>query len=113
MNGEQRPLSRIPNWLVLLLILLVAMIALRFPLGPVEPVADVAYSDFKQLLADDQVKAVTLRGNAVEGELHAAETLGPADQLVTRFRTRIPRFGDDALLGLLESKGVEVDVADE
>ncbi|MEJ2317176.1 MAG: ATP-dependent zinc metalloprotease FtsH [Gammaproteobacteria bacterium] len=113
MNGEQRPLSRIPNWLVLLLILLVAMMALRFPLGPAEPVADVAYSTFKQLLADDQVKAVTLRGNAVQGELHAAETLGPADQLVTRFRTNIPRFGDDALLGLLESKGVEVEVAGE
>ena len=113
MNGDQRPLSRLPNWLLFLLILLVAMLALRFPLGPVEPVADVAYSTFKQLLADDMVKAVTLRGNAVEGELYAAETLGPADQLVSRFRTQIPRFGDDALLGLLESKGVEVEVADE
>jgi cell division protease FtsH len=113
MNGEQRPLSRIPNWLLLLFILLVAMMALRFPLGPVEPVADVTYSTFKQLVADDQVKAVTLRGKGVEGELHAAETLGPEDQLVTRFRTRIPGFGDDSLLGLLESKGVEIEVADE
>ena len=113
MNGDQRPLSRVPNWFVLLLIVLFAMMALRFPTGPGEPVADIAYSTFKQLLADDMVKAVTLRGNAVEGELHAAETLGPADQLVTRFTTQIPQFGDDALLGLLESKGVEVKVADK
>ena len=112
MNGEQRPLYRMPNWLVFLFILLVASVVLRFPAGPDEPVADVAYSTFKQLLADDRIKTVTLRGNAVEGELHAAETLGPEDQLASRFRTRIPQFGDDALLGQLEQRSVEVEVAD-
>ena len=112
MNGEQRPLYRMPNWLVFLFILLVAGVVLRFPAGPDEPVADVAYSTFKQLLADDSIKTVTLRGNAVEGELHAAETLGPEDQLASRFRTRIPQFGDDALLGQLEQRSVEVEVAD-
>ncbi|MGD8557283.1 MAG: ATP-dependent zinc metalloprotease FtsH [Chromatiales bacterium] len=112
MNGEQRPLQRIPNWLVVLFVLLLVSVVLRFPAGPDEPVADVAYSSFKQLLADDRIKSVTLRGNAVEGELHAAETLGPANELATRFRTRIPQFGDDALLLQLEQKGVEVEVAD-
>ena len=113
MNGEQKTLYGIPNWLLLLLILLVAVMALRFPLGPAEPVADIAYSSFKQLLADDKVSAVTLRGNAVEGELLAAETFGPAGQLAKRFRTRIPQFGDEELLGILERQGVEVEVADE
>ncbi|MGD1990261.1 MAG: ATP-dependent zinc metalloprotease FtsH [Chromatiales bacterium] len=112
MNGEQRPLQRIPNWLVVLFVLLLASVVLRFPAGPDEPVADVTYSSFKQLLADDRIKSVTLRGNAVEGELHAAEPLGPANELATRFRTRIPQFGDDALLVQLEQKGVEVEVAD-
>jgi cell division protease FtsH len=113
MNGDQNPLYRIPNWLLMLAILVVAMLALRFPLAPGEPVIDISYSAFKQLLANEQVESVTLHGNNIEGELVAAEELGPTQQLASRFTTRVPGFGDDELLGQLEEKGVQIEVAEE
>ena len=113
MNGDEKPLFRIPNWLLLLAVVLVAMLALRFPLAPGEPVVDIPYSRFKQLLADDMVESVRLRGNSIEGELVSAESLGPMQKLASRFTTRVPGFGDDELLGLLEQKGVTLEVAEE
>ena len=113
MNGDEKPSFRLPNWLLILLILFVATLVLRFPLPPDEPVVDIAYSSFKQLLTDDRLKSVTLRGNSIRGELTTSEPLGPAGETASQFTTRVPAFGDEALLGQLEKKGVELEVKEE
>jgi cell division protease FtsH len=113
MNGDQNPLYRIPNWVVVLFVLLLVLLLFRYPLAPDVPVVDIPYSTFKEKLADDKVKSVKLRGNNIEGRLHAGEQLGTSGQTAERFTTRVPGFGDDALLGLLEEKQVEVEVVDE
>jgi cell division protease FtsH len=91
--------------LALLLVLLIAG-----PRESPEPVADIAYSELKTLVAEDAVAEVVLKGEQAEGRLRAPRPLGPDELDAQRFRTRIPAFGDPTLLPSLEEKGVRVQV---
>jgi cell division protease FtsH len=136
-RGRQWP----AGWLVLALVLLgwnAFSLARAGPAGP--PVIELPYSAFLDQLDGDNVSAVTFQGNAVSGDLAAAITFpppspaadatgaaGPAagptaagaaapgsgPQTSARFTTRLPDFGDPALLSRLRSAGVAIDVTPE
>jgi cell division protease FtsH len=70
----------------------------------------LAYSTFKQQVIADRIEQITLKGDAIEGKLRTPQPLGDAGEAGQWFTTRLPAFGDDTLLGLLEKNAVRVDV---
>ena len=75
-----------------------------------EPVFDIPYSQFKQLLNEGELESLTLRGNKAEGTLFQPISLGPNKEMGKHFKTRIPVIGDESLLAALEAKQVVVNV---
>ncbi|MDJ0983564.1 MAG: hypothetical protein QNI94_18215, partial [Kiloniellales bacterium] len=71
-------------------------------------VADVSYSEFKQLAADNALSKVTFRGKSVTASLAQAQPIGALGQTAAEVRSRVPDLGDPELLPLLEDKGVEI-----
>jgi cell division protease FtsH len=69
---------------------------------------DVPYSEFKVLVANNQVTEVVMRGDLVEVQLHGSKPVGPEGTQSAYFKTRIPELGDESLLPLLEEHGVTV-----
>jgi len=100
------------NWIINA-ILIISMIAFYFALTQklaTEPVFDIPYSQFKQLLNEGELESVTLRGNKVEGILFQPKSIGPQKEMGKLFKTRIPNIGDESLLPALETQHVEVKV---
>jgi cell division protease FtsH len=98
------------NWIINV-ILIIAFTALYYALSQktvTEPVYDIPYSEFKQLLNDGALTSVTLRGNRAEGTLVQASGIGPQQEMSRYFKTRIPDIGDESLLPALEAQRVEV-----
>lgn len=77
-----------------------------------ESVYPMPYSAFKAEIAANNVKEVVLRGRVVEGSLNSRAPATPNNIKGTRFRTRVPDFGDDTLLPALQQHGVKVTVAE-
>lgn len=71
---------------------------------------EIPYTQFKSLLKQQRVEEVFLKGEIAEGQFFDPEPIGPQDAKSKRFRTRIPSFGDEALLPELEAQGVRVNV---
>jgi len=70
----------------------------------------ISYSEFRTQLQNENVERVVVEGSSVRGELKSTATKsgeGSATEY-DNFVTYIPSFGDDQLMGLLESRGVEV-----
>ncbi len=72
----------------------------------------IAYSRFKQFLAQGEVKEVELRGHHLEGTLTATAPIGPNNTTASLFTTAVPELGDPSLLPALEAHGVTVRVVD-
>jgi cell division protease FtsH len=76
--------------------------------------AGIAYSRFREELAADNIKAVTIKGSAIKGEFRKKTTITGTGQgkefsrEVTAFSTVLPAIGDTALMTDLMSKKVEV-----
>jgi len=68
----------------------------------------ISYSEFKELVKNQSVTEVTLKGNIAEGKLEQPRAIGPSGEKSTYFKTRIPEIGDTALLPMLEEYGVKV-----
>lgn len=116
MPMPQKPGSRTPNWMtalfmVMLVLILYALFILPQDTG--ERRYEIAYSQFKELASQGRVAQVRLSGHSVDGRLFEPSPVGPDGKVSTLFRTRLPVIDDDALLPLLEEKGVTVDVVDE
>ena len=108
--GNNRP--RWPAYLMFALLLALVLYAYRqYPPG--EPVYDIPYSQFKALVKSHKVAAVLIQGQTLEGQLDMPEAIGPKDETAQHFRTRVPPFGDDSLLPLLEKETVKVTVESE
>ena len=102
---------QIPNNWIINAILIAVMITFYFSLAQktvTEPVFDIPYSEFKQLLNNGALESVTLKGNQVEGTLYQATNIGPQEEIGRYFKTRIPDIGDESLIPTLETQGVEV-----
>ncbi len=72
----------------------------------------IDYSDFRQQIQAGNVRRVTVTGQKIDGRLvEAAERTTDGGETVAyeTFTTYLPSFGDDELLSLLESQGVEVE----
>jgi len=72
----------------------------------------IDYSEFRQQVQAGNVERVTVTGETIEGQLkEEAERTTEAGETVTyqQFTTYLPSFGDEQLLSLLESQGVEVE----
>jgi cell division protease FtsH len=70
----------------------------------------ISYSQFRQQLQNGNVEQVVVEGNSVSGELKSTASKTEQSNTVKydRFVTYIPSFGDEKLMTLLESQGVEV-----
>jgi cell division protease FtsH len=77
---------------------------------PQEPLYEIPYSQFRELVKSGRVAEVQIRGQRVEGKLQAPEEIGPQSELAYRFRTQIP-VSDETLLPLLDEKAVKVTVS--
>ena len=108
--GNNRP--RWPAYLMFALLLALVLYAYRqYPPG--EPVYEIPYSQFKALVKSHEVAEVVIQGQTLEGQLDMPEAIGPKDETAQHFRTRVPPFGDDSLLPLLEKETVKVTVKSE
>ena len=108
--GNNRP--RWPAYLMFALLLALVLYAYRqYPPG--EPVYEIPYSQFKALVKAHKVAEVLIQGETLEGQLDMPEAIGPKDETAQHFRTRVPPFGDDSLLPLLEKETVKVTVKRE
>jgi cell division protease FtsH len=95
----------------LLLLLLLPMLVYQFfgPNGEFGTVrAPVSYTEFKSLVAQNQVTEVRLRGATVSAHLRAPQVLHAGAQPAEYVETRVPAIGDTELLPLLERHAVAV-----
>jgi cell division protease FtsH len=98
-----------PNrWLyVLVAALILAVLFLSMP-APRMPAAEIPYSEFKELVARGQVEEVMLQGSEATATLTEALPVGQGDAPTLVVSTRIPAFGDQDLMNVLEREGVEI-----
>jgi cell division protease FtsH len=71
----------------------------------------VSYSEFREQVRAGNVEQVTVTGQQIQGRLEEAaelETESGETTTYEEFVTILPSFGDDELLSLLESQGVEL-----
>jgi len=113
MNSENQPPKQQPSWIMIAMMLgfIVISYLLLYRVAPTEIVYEIPYSEFKALVREQKVLEVQLQGEIVDGQLFVAEAIGPQDEKATRFRSRMPAFGDGALLLDLEDAGVTVTVS--
>jgi len=109
--GDDRPRQTSP-WRRFLVpaIIVAVLLSLLVRVGERPETNDIAFSDFKIMIANNRVAKVVMRGDVVTGELRGAEPIGPGGRQSKIFRTRIPVLGDSSLLPLLEEHGVGITV---
>ncbi len=115
MNDEPEKPEKYPPWVAYVLIATILAFAyLAFQQTPPrEPGYEIPYSRFKELALKGNVGEIELKGDIAEGRLRSTEAIGPQGETAQRFSTRIPPFGDETLLPLLEAQDVEVRVIGE
>ena len=120
-DGEQQPLERRfgltgcgTRGLVIWLLLGLALASVLW--GPLsDRFSDrrrIDYSEFRQQVQAGNVRRVTVTGQQIDGQLVEAAEIATENEETVRydtFTTYLPSFGDDELLSLLESQGVEVE----
>ena len=115
MNDKDSNQEKYPPWApyaLIMALMLLAYLTIQYTTPP-EPSYEIPYSQFKALAEKGQVESVDLSGHVAEGRLYSAEAIGPRGETASLFSTHVPAFGDEALLPLLESQGVELRVSDE
>ena len=115
MNQQsQQPPTPEPNlfrqWILFALALLLLLLLFQLMPGDKEPTYKIPYSEFKNLVKNQYVVEVELKGKTALGKLDQPRSIGPNGQLGTHFTTRIPDIGDDNLLPTLEANNVTVKV---
>jgi cell division protease FtsH len=114
-NPQQPDDRRLPPWVAWLLIggLMMLVYLVFSDVAPGPPRYEIAYSRFKELVGEGAVSEVLIRGRTAEGSLVSEQPLGPEDQPARHFKIRIPEFGDDRLLPLLEDNEVSVLIGED
>jgi cell division protease FtsH len=103
-----------PKWLPYVLVGLIVLVLL-YGVQPVEPDprVEISYSEFKQMIADQEVESAVLEGDELSAVLKQEQVAGPEGVQTSYVRTRVPSFGDPELLPLLEETGVEITIQQE
>ncbi len=116
-SKETGPNDRTRQWLILgvsTLFFLLVFYLLFVPHALFGPARyEVAYTQFKTLLAQDKVATVQLRGTEISAHLRTPQPIGPQGESAQDLLTRIPPFGDTELLPQLERRHVELVVTPE
>ena len=103
------------NWLFIAVIAVVAVILFSYlgrGGGPTTATADISYSNFRALLAEDKVAAVLFRGDDLQAQLDATVEVLPSVH-ADKVSTRVPPDGHPALLAELEKRDVEISALPE
>jgi cell division protease FtsH len=109
--GPDRTAKRWLPFVIAILLVLLPLLVFQFfrPGGEIgSRSAEVSYTEFKTLVARDQVTEVHLRGPTVTARLRAPQALRPGAQPAASVETRVPAVGDSELLPLLERHAVVV-----
>lgn len=88
-------------------LLLLLMLFRMVPFGE-ESSYNIPYSKFKNLVQNQNVVEVELKGKTVNGKLDHERSIGPNGESAKKFTTRVPDIGDEGLLPLLEKNGVVI-----
>ena len=102
-------MKQIPNWMWLVVVgifILASLVTTQMARQPTE--ASIAYSEFKQMVADGAIKEVKLEGEDASAELKVPATFGSTGLPSSHVVTILPAGGDPELLKLLEAKNVAV-----
>jgi len=107
--------SRFPPWAPWLLLagFLVLLYVAFSDMAPGVPRYEIGYTRFKELVSQGEVSEVLIRGRTADGSLVSAQPIGPEGQTGQHFRTRLPEFGDERLLPLLEDHEVSVRIGED
>ncbi len=112
---EQKP--PYPDWMRYMLIGLVAVLAYYWLaqglITTPEPSYEIPYSQLKTFAHKGQVQEVVIRGLEIEGVLHTPMSIGPQQEEASNFSTRLPGFGDETLMPMLEAQNVNITIAEE
>jgi len=111
-NGNQEKYPPWAPYVLITVLLLIVYLSFQYTV-PREPSYEIPYSQFKELAHKGRVESLQLQGDVAEGRLHSTEAIGPQGESAQRFSTRIPAFGDETLLPLLEAQDIEVHVSSE
>lgn len=96
------------------LLILIWVVCAAFGGDPIlEQRSEIAYTQFKRIVAEGLVSDVVLRGNRIEGTLNGPYELKERTPPVRRFRTMMPEFGDPEFLPILEKHGIELHVQEK
>jgi len=97
-------------WVIIAFALLTLLLLMQ--ISPVSNATryEIPYSLFKELVKQQRVSEVVLKGQTAEGKLVELQPIGPNGERGQYFKTRIPQIGDDNLLPTLEANNVKVSV---
>jgi cell division protease FtsH len=112
-NSEQKP--PYPAWIRYALIgLLAAFTYYWLTKDLVTPVSsyEITYSQFKTFVQSDRVVEVVIKGLVIEGRFNVATPIGPQQEEASDFSTRMPDFGDESLIPMLEAHKVNITIAE-
>jgi len=117
MNQTTKPTKPYPDWLHYALLILAMGLLYYWLFGTsirqTEPSYEIPYSQFKTFVYQGEVSEVRLQGVEVTGRLTAPAPIGPRQETASRFRTRLPDFGDESLIPALEDHQVKLTIGDE
>ncbi len=103
------------NWIFVVLaagLVILAVMLLRGGETPVRP-PELAYTDYKVLIAEGEIDAIKLEGEVATANLRRPLPLGPNGAVVEAFQTRIPAFGDPAFLKEIEARDVGLTIGED
>jgi cell division protease FtsH len=110
-NKRETPPPSIPpslqRWVDTFIILLLFFTLFSFFDFGTQDRVDIAYSEFKERLRDDQIASINIRGDRIDGTYRF--TVEDVDEFTTTF----PPMADDDLFPLLEEMSVEVRVSSD
>jgi cell division protease FtsH len=112
-NPPKKPENGYPNWAIFALLAFFLVLFWTFRPTDTGVSYEISYSEFRNLVEQGQVIDVQLSGRQARGTLANPRAIGPSGGTSDRFVTRLPAFGDDSVLALLEEQDVEIKVLPE
>jgi cell division protease FtsH len=111
-NGNQEQYRQWAPYVLIVAVLLLAYLTFQYS-APPEPSYEIPYTRFKELASMGHVESLQLQGDVARGALKSTDALGPHGEMAQHFTTRLPAFGDESLLPLIESQSIELKVSSE
>ena len=113
-SGPAAPREQRPGWTawITLVLLLLGFAAYQYYSGQQEGTHPaISYTAFWRAAQEKKVESVVIRGQSVVGKLREEQTI--EGKQIKNFNTMMPAQGDEELMPLLRSTGVEVTVRSE